>query len=327
MTYERSPASIENPDRLGLGGDGSAYLKPPLNEVKDYVLSWESDESSPDPRRFLSKEQIERLRSRRGPDPELPERTARAVRMGIPDRLRGQDGLVLSGWLMTGDEQWARDAKLVRAKHRPMLRARMAHFAYELMAPHGVDPPPLPLGQPEHDRLLHDEPRPGRRVAARPPLAEQWAQRSVRWLKRQLDEEVGPNGEWGESHHYVHVSTDAMMPFVIAAKRAGFHDFFADGRLKHVLRYISRWSTLRRTRATANSDPAFSKHMQLIWRDTGYDGWLSNAGYGGYEHLYPSRELPGVIAPASAARLFVAMNALSRRGSPIIRRPAGTRLQ
>jgi len=155
------------------------------------------------------------------------------------------------------------------------------------------------------------------------PMAPEWADYATRWMDKWLTDEVGPNGTWiPEGAHYGLVSLQPMLAYAAAAKRAGFHDFSNDPRLKRLLRYWAHHHTPphpqhrnRRVsgsygrgtageawnvfgvaaRLFAESDPDFSRVMQWMWAQTGYpvDRELPQArGRAAARIQHAERELP-----------------------------------
>jgi len=171
------------------------------------------------------------------------------------------------------------------------------------------------------------------------PKAKEWSNYATAWLNKWLNSEVGANGEWiPEGSHYGLVSLEPQLVYAIAAKRAGYHDFTTDARLKKVALYFAKMHTppdVQRgncrvtgawgrgtsgdklaicgiaARMTAKSDPAYSKIMQWMWAQTGYPGHIGDYRLGGYEPFYLDRRLPQ-SAPDWGSELFPQLGALLR---------------
>jgi len=171
------------------------------------------------------------------------------------------------------------------------------------------------------------------------PMAQQWAAHATAWMNEWLNDEVGENGEWlPEGSHYGIVSLEPMLSYAIAAKRAGYHDFTTDPRLKKLILYFAKMHTppdLQRdghrvTGAygrgtsgdrlaicglaacmTADTDPAYSAVMQWMWAQTGYPGHVGDNRLGGYEPYYLDRHLPQAT-PQWESELFPQVGALLR---------------
>jgi len=173
------------------------------------------------------------------------------------------------------------------------------------------------------------------------PMAVTWADRATRWMDKWLTDEVGPNGTWvPEGAHYGIVSLEPMLAYAAAAKRAGFHDFSDDPRLKRLMLYwahhqapphpqhgnrrvsgsYGRGTAAERksifgvaARLFSENDPDFASVMQWMWAQTGYPVDASDFRMGGYEGYYMDRKLPA-RAPDWGSRNFPALGAVLRHG-------------
>jgi len=172
------------------------------------------------------------------------------------------------------------------------------------------------------------------------PKAREWVapglSRAEKWL-----EEVGPEGEWYESAHYSHVSIFAMTSFALAVKRAGFQDLFLNENLKKWAMWLAQIYTPRdpmegrhnrragppigratagvawglfglMAKATAETDPLYSKQMQWAWSQCDYNTNTANH-LGGFEPIYMDRSLP-MQKPDWGSKLFPKMGPLFRNG-------------
>ncbi len=173
------------------------------------------------------------------------------------------------------------------------------------------------------------------------PMAKTWTDYCNGWMEQWLDNEVGPGGQWlPEGSHYGQVSVTPIIAYAVAAQRAGFHDFLTDPRFKRIgLYFAQQWTpadpqrTLKRVsppvgrgtagdtsamfgvlaRATAQSDPAYSKVMQWMWEENGYAPEFGDWRMGGFEPLYMDRTLPAQ-KPDWGSVLFPNLGVIFRTG-------------
>ncbi|MCF7855762.1 MAG: hypothetical protein K9N51_13255, partial [Candidatus Pacebacteria bacterium] len=339
---------------LGRGGPVPRISRR-LNTVKDYVLEWPRNTDAPHPRLFLSQEDINSYRKRFKPDPELLKSAQGAWDTEF-SRPSYRDSKVLASWLVTGNDELAEkgklverlknhlgrlggfdqmrhtivvatlydaliDSHLVSAEDRPYLRAQMAYLAYAVADPRNWSiergycsgNPNMSVSQVMNIGIVAS-------LFRNHPMAEKWAQTAVNRFNIWMERDVGPNGEWRESHNYVHVSTDPLLAFATAAQRAGFADFFSQGKFRNLLIYIGKmvytppdpqrdghrvtapmgrrtsglpWGlTGMAAKATAELDPEFSKIMQFVWEGTGYSRNITDARWGGFQHVFADPDLP-----------------------------------
>ncbi len=142
------------------------------------------------------------------------------------------------------------------------------------------------------------------------PRAKAWAEMGIREMENELENWTGPNGGWLEAPHYMTVSMDAIVPLALALRQTTFTkaDWARDPRLQKAIRWLGAISTppdprlggARRmpeigntytgertcvpgwlARVYQESDPAFAKQMQWIWKQ---QGSFERPGLGG---LYP----------------------------------------
>lgn len=347
-----------------------------LNEIQDYVLEWPADPEAPHPRLFTSAPEIEDLRRRVEPDPAMLRRAEQVARQisTVPDP---NDANLLAAWLATGDDEWAEkgqlaerlrrhlnllgrfdtmrgavvmaalydaviDSDLVDANERPYLRGRMAYLAYRLADPANWS---IERGYCSGNPNMSVSHLMGLGFAAAllrdHPMAETWAQSTLHRFRLWMEESVGPNGEWGESQHYVHVSVNAMVAFATAAQRAGFADFFADPKFRQLLLYIAKMvytapdpqrDGIRVTapmgrrpsgvpnnlmgmaaRATAQTDPTLSRILQFVWAGQGHYRHTADQKYGGFGHVLADPDLP-MENPQWGSERFPWWGAVMRQG-------------
>lgn len=310
------------------------------------VLDWPAESGKKHPHLFLDREDIEGVWERAAEDPELmrhlrgryaasalqvlmkppEERTEKEVQK-VVDRLRQQLAKMGNFDVMRYSIATVSlydaliDSDLLSEEQRRLFRAQMAYLGYLMAGPqcwstergYGSGNPNmhcsyiLSLGViacalPDH------------------PKSEQWADYATAWMDEWLDDEVGPNGEWlPEGSHYGIVSLEPQLSYAIAARRAGYHDFTNDPRLKKLLLYFAKTHTPpdpqrgghrvtgafgRGTsgnklaifgiaaRMVGEQDPEFSRTMQWMWAETGYTYRLGDYRLGGYRSYYLDRRLP-----------------------------------
>jgi len=234
------------------------------------------------------------------------------------------------------------DSDLITADQRQLFRAQMAYLAYLMADPmcwssergYGSGNPNMHcsyiLSLGVIACALRDH-----------PMSKQWADYATAWMEAWLENEVGANGEWlPEGSHYGLVSLEPQIAYAIAARRAGYHDFTNDPRLKKMILYFAKMHTPpdpqrgghrvtgawgRGTsgdrlgftgiaaRMTAQADPDFSKVMQWMWNQTGRPTHIGDYRLGGYEQYWLDERLPAA-APAWGSELFPQLGALLRAG-------------
>jgi hypothetical protein len=219
------------------------------------------------------------------------------------------------------------DSPMVSADARPVLRARLAYLAYVLADPTTWSPERGYCSGNPNMTVAHVL-NAGYLGCTIPdhPLARVWAQPAMALMERAL-EELGPEGEHRESvANYAGVSGASMLCFAIAARNAGLHDYVNDPRMKKLMLYLAKQYTppdlrgdakkgftpgLSRlpgagrgpagqrlalpgmmAKATASSDPEYSRTQQWVWQRAGYPVFIANQMLGGYEYVYMDRDLP-----------------------------------
>jgi len=234
------------------------------------------------------------------------------------------------------------DSDLLTAEERKLFRAQMAYLAYLMADPmcwstergYGSGNPNMhcsyTLSLGVIACTLRDH-----------PMAKQWSDYATAWMNEWLDDEVGSNGEWlCEGSHYGMVSLEPQISYAIAAKRAGYHDFTNDPRLKKMILYFAKMNTppdVQRgghrvsgaygrgtssdrlafcgvtAQMTAEADPDYAKVMQWMWAQMGYPGNVGDYRLGGYEPYCMDTRLP-MEAPKWDSELFPQLGALLRAG-------------
>ena len=326
-----------------------------LDVVKDYVLDWPRKPGATHPRLFFTQEELIAHRKHNKPDPRYVKWGKRLAGSAIGIEPSHTDSDAVLAFLATGDLDMARKGKfLERLKRRlsllgefdvmrstvtvaafydaivdsglaseaekSLLRAQMVYLGYHLADPfiwsaergyRSYNPNMsvsyiLSLGMiaclfPDH------------------PKAKEWVQPAINRMRIWMARDVGPKGTWPESTHYAHVSTSVLLSFAVAAKRAGFHDFFEEGTLKRLVLYLAKTYTppdpMRghfrvsapfgrsmagsrfglvgaMAKATAESDPEFSRVMQWVWKGTGYSTNLCTDCFGSQQMVYLNKRLP-----------------------------------
>lgn len=232
------------------------------------------------------------------------------------------------------------DSDLITAEQRPAFRAQTAYLAYLMADPTCWD---MERGYVSGNTNMSVSYTLSLGILAcalrNHPMAKTWTDHATRWMDKWLADEVGPNGEWiPEGTHYGIVSLEPMLAYAAAAKRAGFHDFTNDPRLKRLTLFwahqhtppdpgrgdlrvsgsYGRGSASERfnvfgvaARLFAASDPDFSRQMQWMWAQTGYPVDGADFRMGGYDAYYMDRNLP-MRAPRWESENFPNIGAVLR---------------
>jgi len=354
---------IAGPDdsmQVGMGGFEKGF-EPlcTLDEVKDLVLDWPADPNVSFPHLYMTGRELEEARGRAPEDAELIKRYGRNWRdfLQFP---HSSDWNALGLYLMSGSKEMAEKMRVVERLRRHLrsmgnydrmrcvpipvglydalmgtdlvseeekkeLRARMAFLGYLMASP---DAWSMERGYCSGNEnmsvcyvfnlgligcLLRDH-----------PMAEEWVRPGLALVQNSLEQNVGVAGEWPESVcNYAHVSVSSLLPFAIAARNAGFHDYVSDPRMKRLLLYLAKQYTppdsrsggQRRAglsgtapigragagaqwglagimaRAIRHEDPQYSRLLQWSWRQTGLSRNLEYK-MGGYEYVYADDTLP-----------------------------------
>jgi len=338
--------SLADGRRLWSFGGGGPAVGEKLNVIKDYVLDWPARAGETHPHLFLSKADEQEAATRGNlflggmKDAASKARLAKQLHdtlnlLGDFDTMRGgiaaaalYDGLI--------------DTDAVKPEDRPLYRAQLACLGYRMADPamwsmergYMSGNPNMSVSYTLTLGVIACE-------IPNHPMAKTWSDRATSWMDKWLTDEVGPNGEWlPEGLHYGQVSILPLVSYAIAAKRAGFHDFFAEPRLKKVVLYMAKQfgpadpqrngarvsppvgrGTAGDTsavfgvmaRATAESDPAYSKIMQWMWVHSNYPMQLEDSRMGGFEALYMNRNLP-LQKPEWGSELFPGLGVVLRDG-------------
>jgi len=357
-----------------------------LNEVKDYVLDWPGDEGR-HPRLYISRAELEARWKHKDADRavlgELVQRgtarSAEAIRYN-PDT--GYT-CALGAYLLTGSAEIAQkthllarlrqaldydiwgvqfgsagnpptfydaliDTPLVSDAERPVLRARMAYFAYRLTDPAVWSAERGYCSGNSNMTVTWEIPR--GIVActiAEHPMAKVWYRKAERIMEMFLKQMVGPAGEWPEAmSHHGRTSINMLLAFAIASTNSGLHDYVNDPRVKRLMMYWAKLETPRdprprghhafaapnlryfpamgrdsigvpgatsgaMARATRTSDPAYSAQLQWAWLEEGASNRLSHMG--GFAYVACDKRLPATT-PEWPSEVFPRAGAVLRHG-------------
>ncbi|MFQ5809512.1 MAG: hypothetical protein ACE5JM_07830, partial [Armatimonadota bacterium] len=274
-------------------------------------------------------------------DPEASEKVRLADRvrqhmaaLGDFDKMRStQTVAALYDLMMSTD--------LITDADKALYRSQMAFLAYIVARPSTWD---IERGYRSYNPNMSLSYLLARGIAACAipdhPMAREWVAPGLRRAETWLDE-VGPEGEWYESAHYSQVSAFAMTSFGVAVKQAGFQDLFLNENLKKWAMWLAQIYTPRdpmegrrnrratppigratagvpwglfglMSKATADTDPAYSQQMQWAWAGSDYTTNTANH-LGGFERVYMDPALP-MAAPDWKSKLFPQMGPLCRNG-------------
>ncbi|MHB9024606.1 MAG: hypothetical protein ACYC7E_10585 [Armatimonadota bacterium] len=238
------------------------------------------------------------------------------------------------------------DTDLIPAADRPVFRAKMAYLGYVLADPVTWSPE---RGYRSYNLNMSIAHVLNRGIAAcvipDHPMAKEWVKPALGMMDMLLDN-LGPAGEFPESSGYNHGSADHLLAFAIAARNAGFRNYFADPRMQRLARYLIHTYTPRESRkmgyegrvglrgmsplgrggaggidgfagavarATATSDPELSKICQWSWKEMGAPWRVGDYRLGGFEYLYLDPTLPAGV-PTWTAYHFPNTGVYMRQG-------------
>lgn len=357
-----------------------------LNEVKDYVLDWPGDEGR-HPRLYISRDELETRWKRRDADPAVLDElvTRGTARSAEAIRYNPDTGYTcaLGAYLLTGSEEIAQkthllarlrqaleydiwgvqfgsagspptfydaliDTPLVSDAERPVLRARMAYFAYRLTDPAVWSAERGYCSGNANMTVTWEIPR--GIVActiAEHPMAKVWYRKAERIMELFLNQMVGPAGEWPEAmSHHGRTSINMLLAFAIASTNSGLHDYVNDPRVKRLMMYWAKLETPRdprprghyafaapnlryfpsmgrdsmgvpgatsgaMARVTSTSDPAYSAQLQWAWLEEGASNRLSHMG--GFAYVACDKRLPAKT-PTWPSEVFPRAGAVLRHG-------------
>ncbi|MHB9134127.1 MAG: hypothetical protein ACYDBB_23910 [Armatimonadota bacterium] len=239
------------------------------------------------------------------------------------------------------------DSNLISPRERKLFQAQLAYLAYAC-ADAGNWSFPRGFCSGNQNMTVAHVLNMGLIAASIPehPMSKKWSEESLQMMEEWLTNSVGPNGEWPESMaNYAEVSAAMIVTYAVAAKNAGIHDYVNDPRLKKLMLYITRQYTppdprpfLNRTaplmgsppsgrgpayhqsglsgmmaKATAASDPEFSRIMQWHWLRGGKSTSYLSDRMSGLEEIYMDPSLPAA-APKWTSERFPQMGAILRQG-------------
>jgi len=357
-----------------------------LNEVKDYVLDWPGDEGR-HPRLYISRAELEARWKRKDADPALLDElvTRGTARSAEAIRYNPDTGYTcaLGAYLLTGSAEIAQkthllarlrqaldydiwgvqfgsagspptfydaliDTPLVSDAERPVLRARMAYFAYRLTDPAVWSAERGYCSGNANMTVTWEIPR-GIVACTIPehPMAKVWYRKAESIMELFLNQMVGPAGEWPEAmSHHGRTSINMLLAFAIASTNSGLHDYVNDPRVKRLMMYWAKLETPRdprprghyafaapnlryfpamgrdsigvpgatsgaMARVTSTSDPAYSAQLQWAWLEEGGSSLLSHMG--GFAYVACDKQLPAKT-PEWPSEVFPRAGAVLRHG-------------
>jgi len=357
-----------------------------LDQVKDYVLDWPGD-AGRHPRLYISRSELEARWKRKDADPKLLEQLLRRGRSRSPDAIRyiPDTGYTcaLGAYLLSGSPEIAQETQLlarlrqalsydiwgcqfgsagnpptfydalidspvVPEDERPVLRARMAYFAYRLADPAVWSAERGYCSGNANMTVTWEIPR-GLAACTIPehPMAAVWYRKAERIMELFLNQMVGPAGEWPEAlSHHGRTSINMLLAFAIASTNSGLHDYVSDPRVKRLMMYWAKLLTPRdprprghfrfaapnlrycpamgrdsigvpgatsgaMARVTRTSDPAYSAQLQWAWLEEGASSLLSHMG--GFAYVSCDKQLPAQT-PDWSSEVFPRAGAVLRHG-------------
>jgi len=239
------------------------------------------------------------------------------------------------------------DSPLVPEAERPVLRARMAYYAYRLASP-AVWSAERGYASGNQNMTVTWEISRGLTACAIPkhPMAKVWYRKAQRIMEHFLAHMVGPAGEWPEAMGgHGRTSINMILAFAIASTNSGLHDYVNDPRVKRMIMYWAKMETPRdprprggpdatpnrrifpamgrdsiggpggtcgaMARVTRQTDPDYSAQMQWAWQEEGASGQLNHLG--GFSYLSCDPKLPAK-KPAWTSEVFPYAGAMLRHG-------------
>jgi hypothetical protein len=347
-------------------GEGAPRIGRRLDVVKDYVLDWPTASKEKHPHLVVDRVDVEAALKREG------------IHSPVIKEYLGSSYFPQSGgaYLVSGDSkeietrlQSARQLKenlaklgdidvmrhtvplafiydaiadtgLLTPAERALCRAQLAYLAYYVADPETWDPTRgYCSGNPNMTCSYVIGPALIGCLFPDHPMAAQWIGNAEQWMQRWLDEEVSEEGEWMcEGMHYGQVSLSPMTSFAVAARKAGYHDFFADPKFKKLALYFAKQYTPKDPRlkdvrnpptvgrglsdiwshsgvfakALVKSDPELSKALQWAWQQEGGRYYLEYY-MSGHDYLYCDPTLPAQN-PNWGSELFPHLGVIFRNG-------------
>jgi len=300
---------------------------PRLNEVKDMILEW-PDGKEKHPFLFLNAKETAAAITR-NPKGASQARNIGDLRdtldsLGTIDLMRGVIHVAALYDMLI-------DSDLVKPEERSLLRAQAAYLAYKNDSPlhWSIERgwcsgnPNMTVSRVAATGLM------GLALEGH-PMSKKWANHCIDWMKYWLDEVTSKKGGWPESSHYARVSWADFVQMAVAARNRGAHDFFKHPKFRAMSEFYEKTLTppdpLRwvhhhnrasdprpgarvtapygrgtrgdawslngiLARATAKSDPEWSKVMQWSWQESGNVHQCSHST-AGVSSLYMDPSLP-----------------------------------
>ncbi|HEY3418100.1 MAG TPA: hypothetical protein VGM23_14580, partial [Armatimonadota bacterium] len=218
------------------------------------------------------------------------------------------------------------DNPMIPMADRPVLRARMAYYAYRLADP-AVWSAERGYCSGNQNMTVTWEISRGITACAIPehPMAKTWYRQAEHIMEYFLDHMVGPAGEWPESMgQHGRQSIDMLLAFAVASSHSGLHDYVNDPRVKRMILYWAKLLTARDPRPRGwpgaqpnrryvpavgrdamsmpggtcgvmayllqQTDPALSAELQWAWLEEGGAATLRHMG--GFDFAASDRTLP-----------------------------------
>ena len=354
-----------------------------LNQVKDYVLEWPGD-AGRHPRLFMSRSELAAQWKRKEADPALVASLLARGRGAGPYMPNSSGDAALGAYLLSGGspevvaktqllvrlrkalryELWGIqfgcagapapilydaliDSPVVPESERPVLRARMAYYAYRLADP-AVWSAERGYCSGNQNMTATWEISRGLTACAiaEHPMAKVWYGKAQRVVEHFLSHMVGPAGEWPEAmSHHGRQSIDMILAFAIVSTHSGLRDYVNDPRVKRMIMYWAKMEMPRDPRArginkatpnrricpamgrdgigfgagtcgamarvTRKSDPAYSAQMQWAWLEEGASARFRHLG--GFGYLSCDKHLPSK-KPAWTSEVLPYAGAVLRHG-------------
>ncbi len=239
------------------------------------------------------------------------------------------------------------DTPLVSDADRPVLRARMAYYAYRL-ADAAVWSAERGYCSGNQNMTVTWEISRGITACAIPthPMAKTWYRKAERIMEYFLDNMVGPAGEWPEAMGgHGRTSVDMILAFAVASSNSGMRDYVNDPRVKRLVMWWGKMLTARDprpqgmtgatpnrryfpamgrdcigfpggtcgvlARALAKTDPALASDLQWAWLEEGANEHLAHMG--GFSYVSCDKTLPTKL-PAWTSEVFPYAGAVMRHG-------------
>lgn len=320
-------------------------MLPTFNEVKGLALDWK--DGQPHPYLYLSSREIASAGAYHAAAlknlQDVAQMRALLDSLGNMDLMRAvmdtaarYDALIDSGQFTP--------------RERKLLKAQMAFLCYQVANPaHWCYERGIASGNPNMTVSRYANLCVAALAIRENPQAKAWITYTTDWAKFWLKDVVDDTGYWPESSHYARVSWSDYVQMALVLRKAGVYDFFADPKFQQMALFYEKTLTppdpLRTVyapvpqgvqsihprvgapygrgtrgdawglsgllaRATATSDPAFSRVMQWSWEQSGRSVTVSHAT-AGMSDLYVNRDLP-TATPDWRSEVFPHLGCLFR---------------